>query len=329
MPHILIFGATGTIGGALAHYLLSSGQHTVYGLARSPAKAKVLAKQEIIPVLGSIAEPKGFLDLLASHPEISVVVDAAAAYGESATIVDLLVTAGKKRLEEYERVGAPSGPKLGYVYVSGMWVHGSSHTPVSDMDALTGTSAAGSPPANMVAWRPQIERTILSPATRAVLDTAIARPACTYGSGSAIWGAPLSALLKATKASPQPPSVQITLDPLGTAALVHVEDAGAGIGALVEKLPLLAGTGVYPVFDFVGQIESVRAIMEGAARVFGYKGVVELTGVQEGDVLGEALSSSVIGDSGRARGLLGWEAKRRGFFSGIDLYATSWLAGTE
>lgn len=112
MPHVLIFGATGTIGGALALALLRSG-NTVYGVARSPAKAAGLAKQEIIPVLASIAEPAGFQDLLAKHTEISVVVDAAAAYGESATLVHLLVECEKKRMQAWEKAGVPVGPKLG------------------------------------------------------------------------------------------------------------------------------------------------------------------------------------------------------------------------
>ena len=122
MPHILVFGATGTIGNAISLALLRSGLHTVYGLARSPAKANGLAKQEIIPVLGSISQPEGFMDLLEKHPEISIVVDAAAAYGESATLVKLLIDAGKKRLQGWEKAGASSGPKLGYIYVSGMYV---------------------------------------------------------------------------------------------------------------------------------------------------------------------------------------------------------------
>ena len=122
MPHVLVFGATGTIGNAIALALLRSGLHTVYGLARSPAKATGLAKQEIVPVLGSISQPDGFMELLDRHPEISVVIDAAAAYGESATLVKLLIDAGKKRFQNWEKVGAPSGPKLGYIYVSGMFV---------------------------------------------------------------------------------------------------------------------------------------------------------------------------------------------------------------
>ena len=181
----------------------------------------------------------------------------------------------------------------------------------------------------MVGWRPEIERMILSSSTRAVLDTAIARPACTYGNGSGIWGGPLSQVLGAAKSDPQPKSAQVSLGPKATVALIHVEDVAAAIQALVEKLPLLAGTGVYPVFDFMGHIESPRAIMEGAARALGYHGIVELVGPAEGDVVGEALGVSVLGDSGRAKTLLAWQAKKPGMLHGIDVYARSWLAGLQ
>ena len=50
MTHVLIIGATGYIGQAIANSLIRSGGFTVYGLARSPEKAKFLSSLEIIPV---------------------------------------------------------------------------------------------------------------------------------------------------------------------------------------------------------------------------------------------------------------------------------------
>lgn len=329
MPHVLILGATGTIGNALAQSLVRSGNHTVYGLARSPAKAKGLAVQEIIPVLGSVQEPQGFLNLLEQRPEISVVVDAAAVYGDSANLLQLIAEAGQKRLAKYQQIGVPAGPKLGYVYVSGMWVHGSSHRTVSDQNPFVGTSGDPTPPVNMVAWRPEIERQVLAPEIRSVLDTAIVRAALTFGGAAAIWTGPLASLLQAARAEPQPPTAQVQLDPLATAALAHVDDVASGIHAVIENLPLLAASGVYPIFDIMSQVESILAIMQAAARVFGYKGTVELVGPADGDVVSEAIGASVVADSGKAKTLLGWSPKRHGFLLGIEVYAQAWLAGFE
>ena len=329
MPHILVLGATGTVGNPLAQSLVRSGNHTVYGLARTPAKAKSLFVQEIIPVQGSAQEPEAILDLLDQHPEISVVVDAAAVYGDSVTLLNHILDAGRKRLAKYRAVGVPAGPKLGYVYVSGMWVHGSSPAAVSDQDAFVGTSAASTPAAAMLSWRPEIERLVVSPLTQAVLDTAVVRPALTFGGPSAIWTGYFAAALQAARAQPQPDSVAIPLDARAAAPLVHVDDVAAGIQAVIEKLPLFAGTGVYPVFDFVAQVESVAAIMEAAARVFGFNGAVRLVGSAEGDVFADAFGSSVVGDSGKAKTLLGWAPRKKGFLQGVHVYAGAWLAGFE
>lgn len=329
MPHILVLGATGTIGNALALSLVRSGNHTVYGLARTPAKAKGLAVQEIIPVLGSVQEPHAFFNLLEEHPEISVVVDAAAVYGDSATLLKIIYEAGIKRLAKYQQLGVPVGPKIGYVYVSGMWVHGSSHRTVSDQNAFVGTSGDPTPPVNMVSWRPEVERQVLAPDMRKVLDTAVVRAALTFGGTAPIWTGPLSSLLQAARAEPQPPTAQVQLDPLGTAALAHVEDVASGIHAVIEKLPLISISAVYPLFDIMSQVESVAAIMQAAARVFGFKGTVELVGPAEGDVVSEAIGASVVADSDKARTILGWTPKRQGFLLGIEVYAQAWLAGFE
>ena len=122
MPHVLVLGATGTLGSALCRALLRAG-HTVYGLARSSAKASSLWQSEIIPVLGSVESPQAILETLRASPEISVVVDAAAVHGESATLLNLFKSAGEERLRDFVKKGVPRNiaPKLGYVYVSGMW----------------------------------------------------------------------------------------------------------------------------------------------------------------------------------------------------------------
>ena len=43
MPNVLILGATGSVGLPLAQSLTRSGAYIVYGLARSAAKARLLA----------------------------------------------------------------------------------------------------------------------------------------------------------------------------------------------------------------------------------------------------------------------------------------------
>ncbi|KAJ9297533.1 hypothetical protein DTO271G3_4308 [Paecilomyces variotii] len=80
MTKVLILGATGYLGNNLANILVRNGQHTVYGVARTPTKAKQLAAQEIIPVLcpDPVNESSAYLSLIRSA-HIDIVVDVAGA----------------------------------------------------------------------------------------------------------------------------------------------------------------------------------------------------------------------------------------------------------
>src|SRR5271155_2607444 len=331
MPHVLILGATGNLGSAICAHLLNAG-HTVFGLARSPSKATSLLQSEIIPVLGSVESPQGITDALRDHPEISVVVDAAAVYGESVTILNVIKAAGEERLKRFAAASLPNDivPKLGYVYVSGMWVHGSDKTKyVSDANPLTGdTDGKTNKPVGIVGWRPQIERLILSAEVRSLLDTAIVRPATLYGNTSAVWTGPMVAIYNAAKSGAS--VAKVPLEAGGLPVLIHVADAASGISCVIEKLPLVSKTGLYPIFDVMGQVESTQAIFEGAGRALGFKGNIELIGAPEGDALNDALGASLVADSTRLKTILGWEGpKRKTLLQGIGVYAKAWQAGFE
>lgn len=72
---VFIAGATGYIGGSVAHRLLAEG-HVVSGLARSRKSASALADRGIAPVLGSLAD----LDILANAARsVDAVISAASA----------------------------------------------------------------------------------------------------------------------------------------------------------------------------------------------------------------------------------------------------------
>jgi NAD(P)-dependent dehydrogenase (short-subunit alcohol dehydrogenase family) len=151
MPNILVIGATGYIGQAVASALVRSGNHTVYGLARSDEKAKLLTSLEVIPVEGSIKEPAKYLELIHSAP-IDIVVDVAAAFEDSKIVLEDLKKAGKECLDRATAAGARS-PKLGFIYGSGIWVHGDAGgAPVSDLCPVGASFSRGKTP-TIVAWR--------------------------------------------------------------------------------------------------------------------------------------------------------------------------------
>jgi nucleoside-diphosphate-sugar epimerase len=175
MVNVLVVGATGYIGQALTQSLVRSGNHRVYGVARTPEKAQSLIKDEVIPIMGSISEHTELLRCIDAF-HINVIVDASGAYHESHDLLELLKPIGKNRTDTH-----PS--KLGFIYTSGTWVHGSSNAQVND---LTPVAQPNSPtqPAKLVAWRTKLEQEVL--AASDVLDVMVVRPALVYGRSNAI-----------------------------------------------------------------------------------------------------------------------------------------------
>src|SRR6202012_1858120 len=136
----------------------------------------------------------------------------------------------------------------------------------------------------------------------------IVRPGLIYGRSSAIWKSFFDPVVEAAKTGQ--PSVDIPLE-AGLPNLIHVDDTAEGLHRAVDKLPLLTGTGVHPVFDLVGQVESMQEVFNAFARAIGYKGRVQLVGAGA-NAFAEAMSTSGNNSSGRAKSLLEWQPRRAG-----------------
>ncbi|KAF4613372.1 hypothetical protein G7Y89_g15515 [Cudoniella acicularis] len=318
MVNIFIIGATGYIGQSLCQSLVRSGDHRVYGLARTAEKARSLEKEEIIPVLGSISDHAELLKAIEEY-SISVIVDVAGADKESHSLLAEIKKIGARRLENAANDGVPA-PKLGFIYCSGTWVHGSSNVAVDDLTPVDAPGAPN-PPAQLTLWRPKLEREVL--AASDILDVMVIRPALVYGRAHAIWSMYWGPIYAATQAGAR--SVTIAAEPDSRPGLIHVDDVASGFHAAIEKLPMISGTGVYSVFDLVTSQESMRDIMDFAAKEFGFKGKVELVGAGD-DLFAQAMNTSFNGNSGRAKQILGWTPRRVGFVQGMDVFARSFVA---
>ena len=96
MPRVLILGATGYIGLRIARALLATGNYTVWGSARSAAKATYLLQNEIYPVESDITDPSILAGTIATL-NIDIVVDATTAYDAAAAILEGVLTAAQTR----------------------------------------------------------------------------------------------------------------------------------------------------------------------------------------------------------------------------------------
>ncbi|KAM5349829.1 hypothetical protein ACJ41O_006334 [Fusarium nematophilum] len=322
MPKVLILGATGYLGERVASSLVRSGQHKVYGIARSQAKARNLSAAEVAPIICSdpVNEPASYLNAIREY-HIDVVVDVAGANLDSAKFLSDIKEIGEERLASSRAAGLRSGSKLGFVYCSGTWVHGSSMRPTNDLDVV-GQSAV-TPPPSLVAWRVGLENSIL--ASSDVLDVAIVRPALIYGREGTIWTPFVLPLLQAGRSN-SPDPVCIPLQPDSNPGLIHVDDVAMGFNCAIERLSLINNGSVYPVFDLVTSQESMDGIFLALASVWKLKGRVELIGAGD-DAFAEAMSTTFRGSSDRARQLLGWKPTRlNGFIQDMDVYADAFAA---
>ncbi|HEX2187724.1 MAG TPA: NAD-dependent epimerase/dehydratase family protein, partial [Longimicrobiaceae bacterium] len=157
---VLLAGATGYVGSAVAEALLAAG-HEVTGLARSDGAAARLRAAGPGVRRGDLLEP----DALAP-----AVVDADAVVHAAALPGDADAAAVRALLAMLEGTGKT------WVYTSGAWVLGSPGDRVADEDAPTDSAA------ELVAWRPAVERATLEAAGRGVRSVVI-RPAMVYGRG--------------------------------------------------------------------------------------------------------------------------------------------------
>ncbi|EFA83260.1 hypothetical protein PPL_04050 [Heterostelium album PN500] len=128
MSSVLILGAAGSIGSAVASAYVNHGL-TVYGLVRSQEKADLVAKNEIIPLIASIAD----VDVWGPVAEkVDIVVEAVGNYTDRVTS-DLIFNKLK--------VIASQKPELIILYTSGCLVYADSQDLINENSPYNLTNA--------------------------------------------------------------------------------------------------------------------------------------------------------------------------------------------
>ncbi|KAL3461865.1 hypothetical protein BJX64DRAFT_150098 [Aspergillus heterothallicus] len=318
MPKVLVLGGSGYIGFALSRSLVASGNYAVWGSARSPEKAKLLVQNEINPVEADITTAEALETIIAEN-SIDIVVDTTSAYEHAAQIFHGVTQAAKARRDILAKEGVV-GPKLGFVYCSGMWIHGSPSERESDL-VPAGTSLSKGNPATATAWRPAHEQAIL--AARDVLDVAILRPSTIYGRGSWVWSAWWGEILKAKEIRDNSKPIQIPANAQARSPTIHIDDVAAGFHAAIDRID--GRLGAWPVFDLVTETIGVQDMAEAVKDVLGITAPIEYTGTH-GNPFFEALSLVSKADASRARTVLGWKPRRTEFLLNIAVYVRAWEA---
>lgn len=158
---VLVTGATGLIGGAVARRLAAAG-HSVVGLARSATSAAKLTALGYQAIQGDLADADSLADAARS---VDAVIHAASPNDQTTAAYDEAATRAM--------IGALRGTSKRFIYTSGCLVYGAT----GDMPA---TEDSPLHPVELVQFRQVLEAEILDTAADGVHPIVI-RPAWVYG----------------------------------------------------------------------------------------------------------------------------------------------------
>ena len=324
MPNVLVIGATGYIGSALCEQLIRSGNHEVFGLSKSEKEGFNLALKEIIPLTASIEDSHSVLELVNSA-KIDVIVETTSFNNETLKpkILDVILGAAKERAAAISQQHVFKGPKLGFVTVSGVWSHGSTEDPHGSFQPATQESLGTVPPEGLPAAKALYEQKVLEATT--YLDVAIIQPSFVWARGGAAWTKILKPIVDAAK-SGSVDVIKIPVDPKNSVySFTNIDDVASALECAVDKIQIINGSSVYPVFELVGDQFPIELLCIADAGYFGCKGEIELY-KPEGISFLDSIGGSPNVRPTRAEQILGWTPKKRHFLRDTHIYANSFLA---
>lgn len=316
MPNVLVLGATGYLGLAVAKALNRSGNYHVWGHTRSAAKAKLLEVNEIIPAVGDITNAWNLTSIIAKF-RINVVVDATTTAGKEADkIAEAVMRVGKYQQDIMADMKT-CGPKLGFVYVSRAGVHAPPELPILSKPKHSDTTEVQTIKA--APRRPPIERMIL--AARSFLDVAIIRPHAVYGHATPVLGQLWKDLVNTDPQSTEP--IEIHADANLHLGVVHLDDVAAAFVTTIDGIH--GRLGDWPVFDLWAESVRVDDIMEAAKAVLG----MDLPLTYHYNTEYHNFDTWVlenVSDVSNARCVLGWSPRRVTFLADLRIYLRAYIS---
>ena len=273
--NILLTGGTGYVGGAVLDLLIRRG-HTVTALVRSEKAAAAVRTLGAVPLVGDITD----VSWLCKHLRSADAAIHAAAPGDG-TAAEFDAVVVKAVIDSFADTAKP------YVHTGGVWVYGNG-AQITEAGPL-------SPPA-ITAWRPDLEREVLT----ADLAATVVVPGIVYGHGRGIPGL--------ISGGPRTAAGALTLIGDGRQhwTTVHVDDLAALYVLVLER-----GSGLGHVIGVSGSNPTVRELGRAVAGAAGvHPETVDSTRERLGGPFADALLLDQQASGAKARSL-GWVPTRR------------------
>ncbi len=298
---IFVTGASGYVGSAVLDALIRGG-HQVTGLVRNTERAAQVAARGGAPVIGDLADPGSYRDLILQHDAV-----VHAALDTSPRGIELDRNALEAMLAALGERGA--GPRA-FVYTSGVWVIGSTSQPATEETPIK--------PVAFSAWRPAHEQMVLGAADDN-LRTIVVRPGIVYGGSRGIVG---DLLRDASKGL-----VRIIGSGENRWAAIYERDLGE---LYVRLLTNPDASGLYHATDEAD--ERVNDIVEAIAAAAPQRPDIRRMPLDEAraklGAYADALALDQVVRSPKARAL-GWAPVRRSITGNASRLFEEWRAGRQ
>jgi nucleoside-diphosphate-sugar epimerase len=299
---VFVTGAAGFIGGAVAIAFREAG-YRVYGLVRSSEQGLKLKKNEIIPVIGTQGDTTTYRKYV---EQSEVIIDTVIDFTASPDVFSV----NRLLLDVTAETSQRTAKTKTYLYTSGLLVYGAAQPedpPIRDETTPPRNSAAG------FQARLQYENLVT---THSHVTGVVVRPGYLYGCGGS-YTAPWFGAGSSEK-------LVIRGDKDRRWSWVHVWDLTQAYLRIASSSPT---TIKGQIFNIVGDnTPTVAQVMEAAAKVAGFKGVVEYGPPDDSDWNSVNANFTVVLSSEKAFKLLGWRPTHPPLLDDLEVYYQAYLA---
>lgn len=313
----LVTGANGYIGNAVCRAFVRAGW-TVYGLTRQTDSLPALAREEIIPIVGSPSDLTFLGSLLSQQKSFNAIVSTTESlYDYEAHFADILAL-----LHALSDSSNASGIRPLVLFTSGCKDYGMTDRADSPTLAPHTETSPLNPP-DVLAPRTHTSLKVFDEQHQKAFDAVLLRPTTVYGRSGSYYG-PFFDLAQRAKDSDTP--LVFPASPSSVVHGTHVDDCADAYVAIAEQERAVVAGQVYNISSW--RYETLQEVGQALTQEYGLNIVGYEPPRTEGcvgfDVVGLLTGFSQWVGSEKIRREVGWKDKRQLFSVGVKAYRVAY-----
>ncbi|PLB53874.1 putative NAD dependent epimerase/dehydratase [Aspergillus steynii IBT 23096] len=309
----LVTGANGYIGNAVCRAFVRAGW-TVYGLTRKTESIPSLAREEIIPILGSPGDLAFLPTLLSQQKAFDAIISTTESlYDYESHFAEIMAL-----LHSLSSSNNASGIRPLVLFTSGCKDYGMTARADSPNLAPHTESSPLNPP-DVLSPRTYTSLKVFDDEHKAAFDAVLLRPTTVFGRSGSFYG-PFFDMAQAAKEGDG--VLRLPAHRESVVHGTHVDDCADAYVAIAERDRTVVAGQIYNISGW--RYETLAEVGEALVQEYGLQGVVYEPPATEGfvgfDVIGVLTGFSQWVGSEKVRNDVGWRDKRQLFSVGIKGY---------